>query len=375
MSQEGTCVASVDLSVLRRVAPEWLEVVQRRARILQRIRMTQPIGRRLLAADLGMTERVLRAEVDLLRRQGLVQAHATGMWLSDEGQALLEELDQALALMEGREQLGRALSASLGIPEVVVVAGDSDADGWAKDSLGYYAAVRLRNLLRDDDVLAVTGGTTLAAVAQMMPGQGGPRPVRVVPARGGLGENMTLQANTIASAIAAKLGGQSIMLHVPDRLSEDTLERLMAEPEIRERLDEVRQATVVVHGIGDAMKMARRRQLSETEVALLCERGAVSEAFGYYFDREGRPVYAMTTVGLRLDDIAGARVVMAVAGGASKSLAIRSAARAYRIDVLVTDEGAAKGLVAAATAGTAPAAAGQAADTGHRNHQGRENRI
>lgn len=339
----------LDLSVVRRIAPEWLEVIQSRAGVLRRIRFLQPIGRRALALEMGSTERILRAEVDFLKQQGLISAQAAGMSLTEEGYTLLEQVETLLAAIEGRAELSRAAALLLGIPKVLVVAGDSDTDVRIKDALGYEAAVYLRSVLLPDDVLAVTGGTTLAAMAKQMPRKGQPVPIRVVPARGGLGETVSAQANTIASDLAERLGGTSIMLHVPDRLSEVTFKRLAEEPMVRERLAEVRQATVVVHGIGGAMKMARRRQLTAAEIVELEQSGAVAEAFGYYFDSTGRTVSTMSTVGVRLGDLQQMRLVIGVAGGRSKAKAIVAAAKAYPMHVLVTDEGAARALVVAAS--------------------------
>lgn len=336
---------SIDLGLAMRIVPELLDVLQARTRILQRVRLMQPIGRRTLATELGTTERVLRAEVEFLRQQGLLVSAPAGMWLSEEGQTLLEQLENVLAFIEGRSELSAHLSRALGIPLVLVVAGDCDDDEWVKDTLGYRAAAYMRAALTDDDVLAVTGGTTMAAVAKMMPAKGEAVPIQVVPARGGLGETISVQADTIAAEVAERLGGRSIMLHVPDRVSEDTLARLLSEPEVERRLAEVRRATLVIHGIGNAMKMAERRQMTADEVKMLTGHGAVAEAFGYYFDDEGDIVHSMSIVGLRLADLQQMRMVLAVAGGRSKANAIASAAKAYRMDVLVTDEGAAKALL------------------------------
>ncbi len=335
----------IDLSVARRIVPELIETLQERAWMLHRIRLLQPIGRRALAAELGTTERVLRAEVEFLRQQGLIASAAAGMSLTEEGNALLDELDKVLASIEGRAELSTRLSRVLGIADVYIVPGDSDREEWVKDTLGYQAAIRLREALRPDDVLAVTGGTTMAAVAKMMPKKSEDIPIRVVPARGGLGESVYGQANTIAEQLAERLGGTSVMLHVPDRLSLESLEILMQEPEVQQRLAQVRSATVVLHGIGDALEMARRRQLADAEVAELKEKSAVAEAFGYYFNQSGQIVYSMTTVGLRLDDLENMRLVMGVAGGASKAKAIAAAAKAYQMDVLVTDEAAASAIL------------------------------
>ncbi|MCL6517486.1 MAG: DNA-binding transcriptional regulator [Alicyclobacillus sp.] len=335
----------MELSAVRRIVPELVETLQTRVQILHRIRLMQPVGRRALAAAMGITERVLRAEVEFLRRQGLLVFHPAGMSLSEPGYALLDQLEDVLAAVEGRSELAQRLSRVLRIPRVTVVQGDSDQESWVKDTLGLQAALLLREALTDGDVLAVTGGTTMSAVAEMMPSKGPWIAVKVVPARGGLGENVDIQSNTIAARLAKRLGGTSIMLHVPDQMSPETLEHLSSEPLVQERLQEVREATVIVHGIGDALTMARRRQLSREEQAVLRERGAVAEAFGYFFNEEGTPVHAMTTVGLRLEDLGQLRLVMAVAGGGSKARAIAAAAKGYRVDVLVTDEGAARGVL------------------------------
>jgi central glycolytic genes regulator len=338
-------VSAVDLSLVQRVVPELMEVLQGRVRILQRVRLLQPIGRRALAAELGTTERVLRGEVDALRAQGLITVDSAGMTLAPDAAELLPQLERALASFDGRGELATRLSRSLNIANVLVVAGDSDDDEWVKDSLGYEAALAVRGQLRPGDILAVTGGTTMAALARRMPHQTAALGIKVVPARGGLGENVSMQANTIAAELADRLGGESIMLHVPDHLSEETLAHLIEEPQIQGRLREVQSATVVAHGIGEAMTMARRRQMDAAEVEVLRQRGAVAEAFGYFFNAAGETVYTMTTVGLRLSDLSQMRTVIAVAGGRSKAEAIAAAAKAYRIDTLITDEGAAKQIV------------------------------
>lgn len=336
---------AVELSQLRRIVPELVEELLERFHILKRVRMLQPIGRRALALELGMTERVLRGHVDVLREQGILSFTAAGMSLSEEGVHLTDELETAIATLEGRDALAVSLSRILGVEEVIVVAGDSDDDGFVQRALGFEAAETVIHRLAPDDICAVTGGTTMAAIAREMQKPVRPLPVQVVPARGGLGENVAVQANTIASDLARILGGTSIMLHVPDQLSADTLQRLVEEPQIQERLQLVRQANFVLHGIGDALKMAKRRHLSNSEVTLLQGSGAVAEAFGYYFNDRGQIVHTMTTVGLRLDDLQRMRVVMGVAGGRSKASAILAAAKAYRMNVLVTDEGAAKSIV------------------------------
>ena len=72
------------------------------------------------------------------------------------------------------------------------------------------------------------------------------------------------------------------------------------------------------------MVMARRRKVDAETTRSLEAEGALAEAFGYYFDRQGNVVHKMPTVGLRLEDLQHIEVVIGVAGGKSKGEAIAS---------------------------------------------------
>jgi len=201
--------------------------------------------------------------------------------------------------------------------------------------------------MRGGDVVAVTGGTTLAEMAEQLT-----HPVNAplkgswfVPARGGLGESLEIQANTIASNMAKRVGADYRLLHVPDLLSRDAYESLVHDPNIQEIVREIRTARIIVHGVGNAVDMARRRKLDEETTHGLVEKGAVAESFGYYFDEKGSVVHNMLTLGLRLDDIKAADVVLGIAGGKSKAKAIHAVLRFGQEDILVIDEAAALEIV------------------------------
>jgi central glycolytic genes regulator len=146
--------------------------------------------------------------------------------------------------------------------------------------------------------------------------------------------------------MAKRTGGQYRLLHVPDHLSEEAYMSLIHEPQVKDVLRVIRQAKMVVHGIGDALVMAERRKLAENELQRLRQDGALAESFGYYFDRNGRVLHQMPTVGLHLEDIQQMETVIAVAGGRSKAHAIEAIMRFGQTDILVTDEGAAQAIVA-----------------------------
>lgn len=329
----------------KQLLPDLMEVLKKRHTILHYIMLAGTIGRRSLAASLNLTERVLRAEVDFLKAQGFIHTDTSGMTINEAGKELLEEMAPLIKELFGLTELEEKIRAHFNMKQVVIVPGDSDESIYVKKELGRAGGAALRRYVSRGDVIAVTGGSTMAEVANYLTASSQLKGNWFVPARGGLGENVELQANMIASTMAKRTGGQYRLLHVPDHLSDEAYQSLIQEPNVQEIIDVIRTARIVIHGIGDAMVMAKRRKVDHEIIQSLEVEGALAEAFGYYFNRSGQVVNKTPTVGLRLEDIQRKDVVIGVAGGRSKGEAIASILRYGHEDVLITDEAAAKSLI------------------------------
>ena len=153
------------ISLQQRIAPEMTAAIERRYSILRQACFLGPIGRRTLAASLGLQERAVRNELDFLRRQELLAATNQGMSITAEGQEILSDLAEYVRRLRGLSELERQLAAWLELEQVVVVPGDSDQDESVKKELGRAAASYLERILTDGMTLAVTGGTTMTGVA------------------------------------------------------------------------------------------------------------------------------------------------------------------------------------------------------------------
>lgn len=329
------------IEIQKKLVPDLLQTMQKRYDILHRIAVKGTIGRRSLAAEVDLTERVLRAELEMLRSQGLLDIGTAGMTLNESGRRLVDEMRPVMKEIFALTELEQQLSAAFGLKLTVIVPGDSDSSDYAKQELGRAGALVLRDYMRPGDVVAVMGGSTMHAMASQLITPAHMKDTWFVPARGGIGENVDYQANTIASELAKRTGGQYRLLHIPDHLPEEAYESIMQEADVREVVDMVRSARIVVHGIGDAVTMARRRKVPAQTAEEIRRAGAVAEAFGYYFDSRGNAVYRMATAGLRLEDIQAAGLVIGIAGGSSKGRAIAAVLRFGHNDILVTDEAAA----------------------------------
>lgn len=330
------------LEILQRLTPDLIDCLQVRYNILRKIELHHPVGRRSLAGMLDLSERVLRSEVDRLKDTGLVMIGPLGISLSSEGEQLLERTVPWVYAFKGLTDLELRLARRLGLEAVHVVDGDSDDDPQVKYALGRRTAELIQERLQRLRVIAVAGGSTLAHVAQAMPQLHTRAGLMVVPARGGLGEEVELQASTIAANLARRLSGQYRLLHVPDNLSRESMQSLINEPSIAEVLTLIRNADLLVHGIGGAAEMARRRRSTDEEVRALLASGAMGEAFGFFFGRAGEIVHSVASVGLGLQDFNHIPHRIAVAGGSQKAEAICAVLKGGASHVLVTDEGAAR---------------------------------
>ncbi|MGF7049448.1 central glycolytic genes regulator [Paenibacillus sp. DS2015] len=331
------------LEIQKQLLPDLMEILKTRYTILQQIMLFDTIGRRTLAASLHMTERVLRAETDLLKSQGLIEIESMGMRINDSGRKLLELMEPIAKNLFGLTDLEGKIRKAYGLRKVVIVPGDCESSPFTKRELGRAGAKALLSVMGNEDIIAVTGGSTLAEMAEQLtcPSSNLVKGTWFVPARGGLGESMEFQANTIASTMAKRVGAQYRLLHVPDLLSEDAYQSLVQDRNIQEIVQTIRQSRIIVHGIGDAMEMTRRRNLDSVTTEIIQAEGAVAESFGYYFNESGAVVHRMVTLGLRLEDIMQTEVVIGIAGGKSKARAIHAVLQFGKEDILVTDEAAA----------------------------------
>ncbi|MCP3775829.1 hypothetical protein NLX71_21380 [Paenibacillus sp. MZ04-78.2] len=333
------------LDIQKQLLPDLVDTMKKRYTILHHIMISGLVGRRTLALSVGATERVLRAEVDFLKEQGLIEVEASGMRISGAGRELLERLEPVVKDLFGLTELEERIRSHFGLKQVIIVPGDSDVSPHTKKELGRAGASVLRKLVGEDETIAVTGGSTMAEVAYHLTPATPMKGCWFVPARGGLGESVELQANTIASTMAKKAGARYRLLHVPDHLGEEAYQSLMQDSHIAEIIAFIRGARIVVHGIGEAMVMARRRKVDPETTESLRHDGALAEALGYYFDRDGNILHKMPTIGLRIEDIHNMDHVIGIAGGKSKGESIASVLKHGHEDVLVTDEAAALEVV------------------------------
>lgn len=333
------------IDLQKKIFPDLLEVMKQRYMVLHTVNLYQPIGRRTLAERAKMTERTVRGEVEFLQKHQMIDVSGNGMHITEAGKDILSQLAVFMKDITGLRVLETQLKDKLHVEQVIVVRGNSDNHAFVKQEMGKAAVAFLRAQIRDQQTVAVTGGSTMAAVANVMSPFENAQNCLFVPARGGIGEKVESQANTIVAEMAKRANGDYRMLYVPDPLSEQSYQTMLQEPSIQEISGLIRSADIILHGIGDALTMANRRKSNDALIEHLENEQAVSEAFGYYFNRLGDVVHKVRTIGIQLEDLQNVNQVVAIAGGSSKARAITSYFNQGKADLLITDEAAAEAII------------------------------
>lgn len=334
------------LSLLTKIVPEGIKELERRYIILEGIDRMHLIGRRKLSQIVNVPERVLRSDTDYMKEEGLIQVTGAGMSITKDGEEVLHGLTELMDELKGNKHKEEAIAKLLGGVKVIIVPGHTDEDVNVKKSIGRAAAQVLYKMIKESTNIAITGGSTVASMVDQVKGGTSKeeREITVLPARGGLGKLVELQANTLASTLAKKIGAKYRLLNVPDNLSAKAFESVQKEPEIKEIKEQLEQTDLLIFGIGNASEMATRRKLNEKLIHKLAEKKAVGEAFGYYFNEDGQIVYRSRTIGIDLETMS-LPLAIAVAGGAMKAKAILAIKKYLVRGYLIIDEGAAEEIL------------------------------
>ncbi|WP_312908763.1 sugar-binding transcriptional regulator [Tissierella praeacuta] len=333
------------LELLKKITPEIIEIIEKRYLILRSISYNQPIGRRALSGELGFKERTIRDEVGILKNQGLLNIDLMGMYITEEGNKVLGNLHSIYSSLKGIPKLEEKLQKLLKIKKMIIVPGDSAQNNMILKDMGKITSKVLKDNIKPKDIIGITGGSTMAVVADETTPDNKTRDIVVIPARGGLGREVETQSNSIAAKLGQQLGGSYRLLYVPDGLEEKALELMLKNEEIRESVELLNNMNTLIFGIGRADTMAKRRNLSDERIDELINDGAVSEALGHYFDIEGKEIWEFKTIGLSLEKFKSLDSVIGVAGGEEKAEAILSVSTLNNNMVLITDEAAARKIL------------------------------
>ncbi len=201
--------------------------------------------------------------------------------------------------------------------------------------------------------LGIGWGNTTAALADYFEGQSVTGKVEIVSLIGNLMINVSMNPYIMAEKIARKLGASFFNIWAPAiAQTKERAEVFKSEPWIKEVLDIGGRADIILVSIGEAAKSAslfKMGYLSPADLQRLISKGAVGDILCRYFDAQGEIIEDEVqdrVIGIPMEVMSGGhRLVIGVAGGASKVAAIHAALLKGYVNVLITDEGTAAELL------------------------------
>jgi DNA-binding transcriptional regulator LsrR (DeoR family) len=154
----------------------------------------------------------------------------------------------------------------------------------------------------------------------------------------------------LARMLADTLGGRYRYLHAPLIVESPKVQQaLLNEQRISETLQLARKADIALVGIGSVepgiSSLTRAGYIDEQELATIRQSGAAGDICARQFDIGGKVLdieLNQRVVGIDIESLKEIKCVIGVAGGVLKAPAILGALRGKIIDVLVTDEEAAR---------------------------------
>lgn len=273
---------------------------------------------------------------------------------------LQEALDRGIVRIvidypwERARELEDRLVERFRLREARVLLGKGRGEEEVRNGMGVLAARLIDRELKDDTILGISYGRSLASIiAALAPSHRAT--VTVVPVIGALGTgNPLIDGPELARRLAEAYGGEFRFLPVPLMVDDvRTRNALLQSPQIFENLALARRAHIVVIGIGSlapgASSMIWAGYLNERELSWLHDQGAVGHMVGQFYDINGQMLEVdanQRSIGIGLKALSAIGQVVAVAGGAAKAEAILGALRGRYLNVLVTDDEAASHLLA-----------------------------
>lgn len=264
--------------------------------------------------------------------------------------------------MDSFIDLEEHLEKKFGLKEVILVE-SMDASHLTMNSLGKAAADYLDRVLRQDMILGVAWGRTLAYVSRHIQRVRPNLNLSVVQLAGGvfsadhfiegqLEHQLSRQSGEITKDIAIRLGAKPYLMHNPLFVdNRETKHVLMQESSIAnvfQMAGQCHMAMVSIASLGLSVSPFREGMLGEEELLALSEKKAVGNFLFRYFDMDGNIIQADFYDRLmcpEIEDLKKIPVKICVAGTREKINAIYGGIRAGLVDVLITDEDTARALL------------------------------
>lgn len=222
------------------------------------------------------------------------------------------------------------------------------------DGLGRLAAQYFLSILTSDTIIGISWGSALGAMIKIIPPKA-EKNIEVVQLLGATGFEKIAQQDgpMLAQMLGERLGCPSRYLHAPLIVDSPAAQKaLMLDRSIRETLMYAERAEIALVGIGstnpELYSLLRAGYVDRRELSEILSSGAVGDVCAHHFDANGKYLdidINHRVIGIKVESLFKIPTVIGVAGDARKAPAILGALRGNYVNVLITDDDAAKSVL------------------------------
>jgi deoxyribonucleoside regulator len=249
------------------------------------------------------------------------------------------------------EVLEQHLKDTFKLNEALVLVAPKQEDALLPE-LGQLAARYLETLLKDHMTLAIClGKTTYEVIQAIHPNKS--LHVNVVQAIGSLPRMQQYDSGALVRQFAEKVGGEAFYLSSPPIADTKAAAEIMRnQVDIKRTLELARKADVALVGVGNLEPansvFVKSEAMTEKDLRALVANDAVGDTSWQIFTEDGKlhkNSFNQRVIGLSLADLKKIPVTFAVAGGIQKARAIVGALNTGALNVLCTDDRAAREIL------------------------------
>ncbi|QNN53586.1 sugar-binding transcriptional regulator [Nocardioides mesophilus] len=301
-------------------------------------RLLSAIARRYYLEDAAKTDLAKEFSMSRFRVARLLQqARETGVVTIE-----INDLD------ERRDALSADLAEHLLLDECVVVkAGEDEEDN--RRRLARAASLRIKEQVRDGDLLGLSWGRTLAAIGEELADL---PPCTIIQLTGTVGNDLRQSPVEVIRRIAGRSSVDAVAIFAPlFAASETAAQTFRSDPAVRGALERYADLSLAVLAVGSWTPPITQLDtlVTEADRAELALEGTLAEVAGIFLREDGSTVDAAVTrrrISVSVDELLATPQVLAVAGSVEKAPAIAATARSGLITSLVTDDRTAGALLA-----------------------------
>lgn len=223
---------------------------------------------------------------------------------------------------------------------------DTDNRLAQKKRIANAASKYLLRQLKEFDTVAITGGTTVDEISNLISTSASYPNVTFVSLTGGFGGETThIQANIICEKLSTKLGSKAEYLYAPVLVdSAAAKEVFISQTYIKRVLNIAKNADILLTGIGGFPSYSTLANAHLDQIVTLTDdqyNNIVGDFCYNFIDKDGNLIVSEwneRVITLSIDEVKNIPKVIVAAEGKEKAKSIYASLKAGLVDVLVTDK-------------------------------------